>query len=476
MALVADSFHMLSDIISLGVGYFALKFSKKRNTDVPKSGNTFGWVRAGVLGALVNAVFLVALCLSIFISALKRFITTEKLNRPLLILVVGCLGLLVNILGIFLFHGHAHSHGCGHGHSHGGGSEGSDGHGHNHENRRKSSHKISNGHSHSDIHNGYKKGETPLAIKNGSAIHQKDVSIFIENNECEKTKKLPIPHHVTSQCPPDSPSLRRFQARARDVETLFVPPTDTQIEIPVDTEVEEDDSDKSEGHLNTKGVYLHILGDALGSIIVIIAALIVHFVKNQSWTDYIDPALSLILVLIILNSSVPLLKESSMILLQNVPPHIEIKQLEEKLLKSFPEIISVHEFHVWQLAGTKIIASVHVKFVSKADYKRVSSHMKEFFHCEGIHSTTFQPEYEEDGDGADVKTTCLLSCVSKSCKEKVCCLPPPDEKDCHVTANGHQNGHAVEIGSQDEENGDKGANENSQENNGFSIDDEKINA
>merc|ERR1712013_132995 len=90
---------------------------------------------------------------------------------------------------------------------------------------------------------------------------------------------------------------------------------------------------------------------------------------------------------------------------------------------SFPEIISVHEFHVWQLAGNKIIASVHVKFPSRADYNRISVNMKEFFHCEGIHSTTFQPEFQQEkGKGG---AECLLSCVSTSCVEKVCCLPSP---------------------------------------------------
>merc|ERR1712150_101789 len=84
MALVADSFHMLSDIISLFVGFFALKLSQKNSNFI--SGNTFGWVRAEVLGALINAVFLVALCLSIFISAVKRLVQPEPLTQPLLIL------------------------------------------------------------------------------------------------------------------------------------------------------------------------------------------------------------------------------------------------------------------------------------------------------------------------------------------------------------------------------------------------------
>lgn len=69
------------------------------------SKNTFGWARAEVLGALVNAVFLVALCFSISVEAVKRFIEVEKIHDAQLLVAVGSLGLLLNIVGLFLFHG-----------------------------------------------------------------------------------------------------------------------------------------------------------------------------------------------------------------------------------------------------------------------------------------------------------------------------------------------------------------------------------
>ena len=57
------------------------------------------------MGALVNAVFLVALCFSILVKALKRLVEPEGLKNPNLILVVGGIGLLVNLIGMVLFHG-----------------------------------------------------------------------------------------------------------------------------------------------------------------------------------------------------------------------------------------------------------------------------------------------------------------------------------------------------------------------------------
>ena len=110
MALVADSFHMLSDIAALVIAFLSVRMAPKS-----WSKNTFGWARAEVLGALVNAVFLVALCFSITVESLKRFYEPEEIHQPEMILWVGTMGLIVNLIGLCLFH----QHGSGHGHSHG---------------------------------------------------------------------------------------------------------------------------------------------------------------------------------------------------------------------------------------------------------------------------------------------------------------------------------------------------------------------
>ena len=74
--------------------------------------NTYGWARAEVVGALINAVFLLALCFSITVEAIKRFMVIEEIEQPVLILIVGAIGLLVNLIGMCLFGGgHGHSHG-----------------------------------------------------------------------------------------------------------------------------------------------------------------------------------------------------------------------------------------------------------------------------------------------------------------------------------------------------------------------------
>lgn len=116
---------MLSDVISLVIAFIAVRMSPKKWNQ-----NTFGWARAEVLGALVNAVFLVALCFTIVAESLERFINIKDIEDPKLILVVGSVGLGVNLIGLVLFHEHGHSHGGGGG-----------GHGHSHDKKSHHSHK-----------------------------------------------------------------------------------------------------------------------------------------------------------------------------------------------------------------------------------------------------------------------------------------------------------------------------------------------
>ncbi|KFY88139.1 hypothetical protein V500_06535 [Pseudogymnoascus sp. VKM F-4518 (FW-2643)] len=107
LALMADAFHMLNDIISLLVGLWAVKAAQKSSSDK----YSFGWLRAEILGAFFNAVFLIALCLSIILEAITRFVNIATITNPQLILIVGSLGLASNIVGFFVLGGHGHSHG-----------------------------------------------------------------------------------------------------------------------------------------------------------------------------------------------------------------------------------------------------------------------------------------------------------------------------------------------------------------------------
>ncbi|KAI4903435.1 hypothetical protein NFI96_001443 [Prochilodus magdalenae] len=99
IALISDSFNMLSDIISLSVGLLATRV--RRRTGSKRW--SYGLARVEVVGALANAVFLAALCFSVSAQALKRLVSPEPIDNPQLVLVVGSVGLGINIVGLLIF-------------------------------------------------------------------------------------------------------------------------------------------------------------------------------------------------------------------------------------------------------------------------------------------------------------------------------------------------------------------------------------
>lgn len=77
----------------------------------------------------------------------------------------------------------------------------------------------------------------------------------------------------------------------------------------------------------------------------------------------------------------------------------QVDAIQRRLLEKVDGVLAVHEFHVWQLAGDRIIASAHIRCRNLSEYMKIAEKVKEFFHNEGIHSTTIQPEFVEGNDG-----------------------------------------------------------------------------
>ena len=147
--------------------------------------------------------------------------------------------------------------------------------------------------------------------------------------------------------------------------------------------------------MNIRAVYLHVLGDALGSLIVMLSASIVLFTRAK-WTKYVDPCLSIIMVLIIFKTSLPLLKDSGMILMQKVPQHLSVEKLEKQIVEGVEGVLSVSELCVWQLSPSKVVASLHVRCTTWIDFMNVTKMIEEILKSEGVDSITIQPTFFDD--------------------------------------------------------------------------------
>jgi len=322
LALLADAFHMLSDVISLVIGFLSYTMSKRTKSKE----YSYGWIRSETIGALVNGVFLLSISFYIMLEALQRFVTPPVIQNPQLILIVAGCGLFVNLLGMLIFGGshggggHSHSHGHGHGHSH--------------------------GHSH-------KKGsEEP------------------------------------NQSPPPSP-------RHENDETV----------------------ERKSKNLNIKAVFLHAIGDALGSLGAMVSGLGIWLLPFKE-KYYLDPICSIIIAIILLVGTLPLVKNCVKILMQTVPPDINLEKIESEMLK-IKGVLSIHEFHVWQLSMTKIIGTVHISCSLSVEFFKVAVDIKQVLHKYGVHATTIQPEFVDTDEAKPMD--CNITCQSTRCQEKLCC-------------------------------------------------------
>ncbi len=150
-----------------------------------------------------------------------------------------------------------------------------------------------------------------------------------------------------------------------------------------------------EHDLNIKGAYLHVLGDLLGSVGAILAALLIFFF-GWMWAD---PVISVLISLLVLFSALRLVMEAADILLESSPAHIDVGVVNE-IMHCQAGVISVHDLHVWTISSGKYALSAHVTVAPEAfrpeTLAALQHCLKEQF---GLSHVTLQlepPDFEED--------------------------------------------------------------------------------
>ncbi|RSK69874.1 CDF family zinc transporter ZitB [Enterobacter huaxiensis] len=146
----------------------------------------------------------------------------------------------------------------------------------------------------------------------------------------------------------------------------------------------------SEKNLNVRAAALHVLGDLLGSVGAIVAALVI---LGTGWTP-IDPILSVLVSCLVLRSAWQLLKESVNELLEGAPAALDIGELKRNLCRSIPEVRNVHHVHVW-LVGERPIMTLHVQVIPPHDHDALLERIQHFLeHHYDIAHSTIQMEYQ----------------------------------------------------------------------------------
>lgn len=123
---------------------------------------------------------------------------------------------------------------------------------------------------------------------------------------------------------------------------------------------------KQKDNLNIKGAFWHILQTFVGSIIIIIAAVVIRLTGFYQ----IDPILGMLFGLVLLWASWSIIKGAFDILLESAPPDIDLDEVKKRLEK-VSGVENVHHIHAWVLTSGKNIFSSHIKIKSKAESEQV---------------------------------------------------------------------------------------------------------
>lgn len=149
-------------------------------------------------------------------------------------------------------------------------------------------------------------------------------------------------------------------------------------------------------NLNIRGAALHVLGDLLGSVAAIVAAVII---LQTGWMP-IDPILSVVVAMLILRSAWQLVRRSAHILLEGAPEWLDVQVMEEKLIASVPEVSAIHHVHVWGLTPQHPMLTMHVVLREQPpDPTPVIRRLKQVLKSEfAIGHTTIEIECEHCAD------------------------------------------------------------------------------
>lgn len=128
--------------------------------------------------------------------------------------------------------------------------------------------------------------------------------------------------------------------------------------------------------VNMAAANLHVLGDLLGSVATVVAALLVRW-EHWLWAD---PALSLLVCVLLLRGAIVLLRRSTHILLEGTPEGLDPEAMAPALREADAAIRDVHHLHIWQIASGQRLATLHVCVDAAADADRALRAVKTMLH------------------------------------------------------------------------------------------------
>ena len=148
-------------------------------------------------------------------------------------------------------------------------------------------------------------------------------------------------------------------------------------------------------NLNIRAAVLHVVGDLLGSVAAVSAAIVI---LTTGWMP-IDPLLSIVVALIILRSAWRVVADSGHILLEGSPPHIDSRALRDRLRSALPFVLDVHHVHAWSISQERPMVTLHASIAASTDSAVAVREIKRVLAAEfRITHATIEIEFDACGD------------------------------------------------------------------------------
>ncbi|KAM4123000.1 hypothetical protein ACB094_01G126600 [Castanea mollissima] len=325
LAILTDAAHLLSDVAAFAISLFSLWASGWEAT--PRQ--SYGFFRIEILGALVSIQMIWLLAGILVYEAIARIINDTGEVQGFLMFVVSAFGLVVNIaMALLLGHDHGHGHGHVHDHGHGGHDHGHGDHGHSHG-------------GHDELHN------HGLTVTTHHRHHH--------HNHHDEGDSEHHEHHDEGHSINDR--KHHHDHKADHTEPLLKKCCEDE------KKPKDEAKQKKQRNINVQGAYLHVLGDSIQSVGVMIGGAIIWY--KPEW-KIIDLICTLVFSAIVLVTTIRMLRNILEVLMESTPREIDATKLEKGLCE-MDEVVAIHELHIWAITVGKVLLACHVIIKPDAD-------------------------------------------------------------------------------------------------------------
>ncbi|MFT4580934.1 MAG: cobalt-zinc-cadmium efflux system protein [Gammaproteobacteria bacterium] len=143
-------------------------------------------------------------------------------------------------------------------------------------------------------------------------------------------------------------------------------------------------------NMNMRGAALHVLGDLLGSVAAVGAAILI---LAFGWMRA-DPLLSIVAAGLIVSAGHRIVKQAGHILLEGTPEEVDPGQVSAQLMMRIPEIIDIHHVHIWSLTDERPVLTLHARVSAEVEHDRIMSDIHQALESLfGVRHATVQLEY-----------------------------------------------------------------------------------